>query len=157
MSANCIRSLLLQPHPTPADQSLARHLLPRLLAFVADTDPEDPENSRSLVAHALCQYVGTLPAGPASAAAMALVLPALLARALSEGQDAYAETSGRLLELASANQTAFRGVVGGLGEGQRGFMEEVIRSGRAGGGGKVRQGEEGERGPSIALKMDFGG
>ncbi len=71
---------------------------------------------------------------------MALVLPALLARALSEGQDAYAETSGRLLELASADQTAFRGVVGGLGEGQRGFMEEVIRSGRAGGGGKVRRG-----------------
>jgi hypothetical protein len=96
---------------------------------------------------------------------MALVLPALLARALSEGgqyqqEEVYRETSGRLLELASADQAAFRGVVGGMSEGQRGFLEEVIRSGRGGDGGRggaERDVEDGERGPSIALKMDFGG
>jgi hypothetical protein len=164
MSANCIRSLLLQPHPTLPDQSLARHLLPRLLAFVTDTDPDDPERARPLAAHALVGYVGTLSRDHAPVA-MALVLPALLARALSEGgqqqqqEEVYRETSGRLLELASADQAAFRGVVGGMSEGQRGFLEEVIRSGRGvdGGRGEERDAEDGERGPSIALKMDFGG
>ncbi|KAK4044717.1 Pof6 interactor protein 1 [Parachaetomium inaequale] len=135
IAASCIRTLLLQPHPTPADQSLARHLLPRLLAFVTDTDPEDPEGARGLVAHALCGYVGTLSGSGSAPVAMALVLPALLARALSEGREVYRETSGRLLELASADQGAFMGVVGGMGEGQRGFLEEVIRAGREAGGG----------------------
>ncbi|KAK4123547.1 ARM repeat-containing protein [Parathielavia appendiculata] len=158
IAANCIRSLLLQPNPTLADQSLARHLLPRLLTFVTDTNPEDPENARALVAHALCGYVATLSNNDARApVAMALVLPALLARAMSEGEEVYRETSGRLLELASADQNAFRGVVGGMSEGQRGFLEEVIRSGRQPDGrGKVG-GEDGVREPSIALKMDFGG
>lgn len=89
---------------------------------------------------------------------MALVLPALLARALSEGgAEVYRETSARLLELASADQSAFRAVVGGMSEGQRGFLEEVIRAGRQGGGGGGVGREEGVREPSIALKMDFGG
>lgn len=134
---------------------MARHLLPRLVAFVTNTDPEDPEHARALVAHALCQFVGTLSKDHAPVA-MALVLPTLLARALSEGAEVYRETSGLLLELASANQVAFRGVVGGLGEGQRGFMEEVIRSGRQD-GGRVQRGDDGAREPSIALKMNFGG
>ncbi|EAQ91112.1 hypothetical protein CHGG_03047 [Chaetomium globosum CBS 148.51] len=160
IAASCLRTLLLQPQPTPADQSLARHLLPRLLAFTTDTNPEDPEQARALVAHALCGYVGALGGTDRAPVAMALVLPALLARALSEGVVVYRETSGRLLELASADQVAFRGVVGGMSEGQRGFLEEVIRSGREAGGaaGGVGRGESGGvREPSIALKMDFGG
>ncbi|KAK4106368.1 ARM repeat-containing protein, partial [Parathielavia hyrcaniae] len=163
IAANCIRSLLQQPSPTLADQSLARHLMPRLLGFVTDTDREDPERARGLVAHALCGYVAGLGRGSDNGAArapvaMALVVSALLARALSEGGEVvYRETSGRLLELASADQEAFRRVVGGMSEGQRGFLEEVIRSGRqVDGGGKVG-GEDGAREPSIALKMDFGG
>ncbi|CRJ98312.1 hypothetical protein BN1723_008676 [Verticillium longisporum] len=55
IAANCIRSLFLQPNPTPADQSLARYLLPRLVAFVTNTDPEDPERARALVAQTLTQ------------------------------------------------------------------------------------------------------
>ncbi|KAH6636413.1 armadillo-type protein [Chaetomium tenue] len=160
IAASCLRTLLLQPQPTPADQSLARHLLPRLLAFTTDTNPDDPEQARSLVAHALCGYVGALGGSDRAPVAMALVLPALLARALSEGGGVYRETSGRLLELASADQVAFRGVVGGMAEGQRGFLEEVIRSGReaGGAGGGAGKGESGGvREPSIALKMDFGG
>ncbi|KAK4115288.1 ARM repeat-containing protein [Canariomyces notabilis] len=155
IAANCIRSLLLQANPTPADQTIARHLLPRLIAFVTNTEPEDPENARSLIAHALCQYVATL-SKDRTALAMTLVLPTLLSRAASEGRDAYRETSARLLELAAANQSAFRSVVAGLGEGQRAFMEEVIRSGREGDGRAQRAGDEASQ-PSIALKMNFGG
>ncbi|KAH6624733.1 armadillo-type protein [Chaetomium sp. MPI-SDFR-AT-0129] len=166
MAASCLRTLLIAPStsssssPTAADNSLARHLLPRLLAFLTNTDPEDPESARALVAHALCAYVATLSQTPRASVAIALVLPALLSRALSEGEGVYAETSVRLLELASADQGAFRGVVGGLGEGQRGFLEEVIRSGRAAGanqGAGAGDEDEGNKEPSIALKMNFGG
>ncbi|KAL2263736.1 hypothetical protein VTK26DRAFT_5380 [Humicola hyalothermophila] len=180
IAANCIRSLLLvQQSPAAAaaappnsvsdlaDQTIARYLLPRLLSFVVTTDPDDdPENARSLVAHALCAYVGTLSADHRPVA-VALVLPALLARALSEGggdgdgaNSVYRETSARLLELASADQNAFRAVVAGMSEGQRAFLEEVIKAGRQGASAAGRGGGDGGgevREPSIALKMDFGG
>ncbi|KAK4232055.1 armadillo-type protein [Podospora fimiseda] len=163
ISSNCIRSLLLQPNQTVADQTLIRHLLPRLINFVTNvgTNSEDPENARALVAQGLCQYVGTLD-GTHAAVAMALVLPTLLARASSEeGKEVYRETSTRLLELASGNQGAFRGVVVGLSESQRGFMEEVIKEGRRVGEENKNRGGDGDDNeggrPSIALKMNFGG
>ena len=156
IAANCARSLLLQPKPTPADHSLARHLLPRVLAFATNTEPEDPERARSLVCATLSAFVGVVPSASVPVA-MALVIPALLSRAASEeGQAVYRETSARLLELASANQAAFRGVVAGMSEGQRAFLEEVIRAGRQTGGPVDDEEEEGER-PTIALKMNFGG
>ncbi|KAI1085885.1 ARM repeat-containing protein [Whalleya microplaca] len=154
IAANCIRSLLLQSSPTPADQSIARYLLPRLIAFVVDTDPEDPEGARKLVAHALTQYVSTIDSDHAQIA-MSIVVPALLSRAASEGAEVYRETSVRLLELASTNQTSFKGVVTAMSEGQKAFMEEVIRSGRQDGGTEKDTNNAGQ--PSIALKMDFGG
>lgn len=129
---------------------------------MTDTGPEDPENARALVAQALCQYVATL-SRDHTPIAMALVLPALLARALSESKEGkegtesvYRETSGRLLELASADQDAFRAVVAGMGEGQRGFLEEVIRSGRQEAARRDAAAQQASQ-PSIALKMDFGG
>lgn len=164
MAANCLRTLVLlatHAHATPADQSLARALLPRLVAFVVRTDAEDPERARALVAHTLCQYAAGVSRDHAPVA-MALVVPTLLARAAAEDEEdeekdeVYRETSARLLELASADQAAFRGVVGGMSEAQRGFMEGVIRSGRSGGGAQ-QKGEEGEERPTIALKMNFGG
>ncbi|KAK3938379.1 ARM repeat-containing protein [Diplogelasinospora grovesii] len=173
IAAKCIRSLLLQPPnsnstTSAANQSIARYLLPRLIGFVTG-ETEDPENARSLVCHTLCQYVALLSKDHVTVA-MALIVPTLLSRAAaaaaaaaSEGggtrQDVYRETSARLLELAGVDQIAFRGVVGGMSEGQRAFMEEVIRSGRQagttvqrGGGSDVGGGQ-----PTIALKMDFGG
>lgn len=154
IAANCVRSLLLLPSPTPADQSIARYLLPRLVAFVTNTDPEDPENARRLVAHTLTQYVGAVGSDHAQIV-MAVVAPALLSRASSEGAEVYRETSTRLLEMASTDQTAFRGIVAAMSEGQKAFMEEVIRSGRAPtDGGKGAANMSGQ--PSIALKMDFG-
>ncbi|KAI0103088.1 ARM repeat-containing protein [Hypoxylon sp. NC0597] len=154
IAANCIRSLLLQPSPTPADQSIARYLLPRLIAFVVDTEPEDPEEARKLVAHTLTQYVASLGSGH-SQIAMSVVVPALLSRAASEGAEVYHETSARLLELASADQAGFRGVVAAMNEGQKAFMEEVIRSGRQTSGPAKGSNNTGQ--PTIALKMDFGG
>ena len=110
------------------------------------------------------------------AVATALVLPALLARASGEldkwqeenlstsgtasaaaeadRNTIYKETSGRLLELASADPAAFRGVVGGLNESQRAFMEEVIKAGRQAEAAKPAASSNGQ--PTIALKMDFG-
>ncbi|CAJ2506869.1 Uu.00g080550.m01.CDS01 [Anthostomella pinea] len=154
IAANCVRSLLLQASPTPAAQSVARYLLPRLVAFVADTDPEDPEGARKLVAHTLTQYVSIVGKDHAQIA-MSIVAPTLLSRAASEGAEVYHETSARLLELASADQTGFRGVVSAMSEGQKAFMEEVIRSGRQTGDAGRDTGNAGQ--PTIALKMDFGG
>lgn len=90
------------------------------------------------------------------AVATALVAPALLSRAASEGAETYRETSARLLELASVDQAAFRGVVAGMSEGQRAFVEEVIRSGKRTGEVESEDGG-GAAQPTIALKMDFGG
>ncbi|KAI1344285.1 armadillo-type protein [Xylariaceae sp. FL0016] len=161
IAANCLRSLMLQPNPSPAAQSIARYLLPRLISFVADTDPADPEKARKHVAHTLTQYVSVVIAANKAGqqqtqTAMSVVVPTLLSRAATEDGDetVYRETSARLLELAGASQAAFRTVVAAMGEGQRAFMEEVIRSGQ----GKGEVEERGDSGqPSIALKMDFGG
>ncbi|KAK8061185.1 hypothetical protein PG997_015406 [Apiospora hydei] len=161
IAANCVRSLLLQASPTPADQSIARYLLPRLVSFVTNTDPEDPEGARKLVALSLAQYVSHV--GPDHAQiVMAIVAPTLLSRAASEGQGVYAETSARLLEMAASGpeyQAAFRGIVAAMSEGQKAFMEEVIRHGRSqreeAAADKNGAGSGGGQ-PTIALKMDFG-
>ncbi|CAK7198854.1 hypothetical protein SEUCBS139899_001521 [Sporothrix eucalyptigena] len=193
IAANCCRSLLLHTRATAADQSIGRYLLPRLLAFVTNVEPEDPEGARGLVAGTLSAFVAKAAAqatatnGSATggnrtsvAVATALVLPALLARASGELEkwqeenlgttndvdgvsavaeadrnNIYKETSGRLLELASADPAAFRGVVGGLNESQKAFMEEVIKAGRQAEAAKPAASSNGQ--PTIALKMDFGG
>ncbi|KAG5930409.1 hypothetical protein E4U42_001656 [Claviceps africana] len=156
IAASCARSLLLQSSPTAADQSIARYLFPRLIAFVTNVEPEDPERARFLVAHSLCSYVGAIPKTRVSAA-MALVIPTLMTRAAGEGEEIYRETSTRLLELAATNQEAFRATVGAMNSGQRTFLEEVIRSGQqAGGSGDTSSASDPGK-PSITLKMDFGG
>lgn len=148
--------MLLQPAPTSADLSIARYLFPRLIAFVTDTDPEDPENARALIAHTLCQYVGIVDKAR-RLSAMTVVIPTLMARATAEGDEVYRETSARLLELAAIDQETFRAVVGGMSDGQKAFLEEVIRFGQqnTGQANKAASGSSGQ--PTIALKMDFGG
>ncbi|KAH7170561.1 armadillo-type protein [Dactylonectria macrodidyma] len=156
IAANCIRSMLLQSTATAADLSIARFLFPRLVGFVTDTNSDDPENARALIAHALCLYVGTVDKSRV-VAAMPLVIPMLMARASAEGEDVYRETSTRLLEIAAVDQPTFRAVVGGMSGGQKTFLEEVIRFGRQ----TTEQADKTDLGspgqPSIALKMDFGG
>ncbi|KAF7556071.1 hypothetical protein G7046_g6405 [Stylonectria norvegica] len=156
ISANCIRSLLLQPTPTAADLSIARFLFPRLIAFITNADPDDPEQARSLVAHSLCQYVGTVDKSRVPTA-MSLVIPTLMARATAEGDDVYGETSARLLELAAVDQATFRIVVGAMSDSQKTFLEEVIRSGRQTSDAADKAAARAGGQPSIALKMDFGG
>jgi hypothetical protein len=156
VAAGCIGTLLLQSPKTPADQSISRYLLPRLISFTTNTANDDPENARALVTHALTIYTTTLP-GPQKAIAMSVVVPTLLARANREGEDVYQETSARLLDLAGSDQAAFRSVVGGMSAEQKGFMESVIWKGRQiRGAGKAVDENEG-REPTIALRMDFGG
>lgn len=157
MAANCTRSLLVQSYPTLADQSIARTLLPPLIAFVTNAGPEDPEQARALVAHTLVQYVGTL-SEDVTPAAMALVVPTLLARAASASgarEHVYSETSARLLELAAFDQTAFRSVVAAMSEAQKAFVDDVIRAGLPADTETKRADDTGQ--PSIALKMSFGG
>lgn len=108
------------------------------------------------MAHTLAKYVAIV-SPDHKALAMTLVIPTLLSRAASEGNDTAIcrETSARLLELAAADQIAFRGVVAGMSEAQRGYMEEVIRSGTQ--SENVERDVSGDSGqPTIALKMDFG-
>jgi hypothetical protein len=157
VAAGCIRTILLGSPKTAADQSITRYLLPRLIAFVTNVENEDPENARALISQALTMFVSSLK-GEQKAVGMAAIIPTLLERANKEGEESFAETSTRLLELASADQASFRGVVGGMTEEQKGFMENVITKGRQTAGAKRRDHDDGQgREPTIALRMDFGG
>jgi hypothetical protein len=119
---------------------------------------EDPEKSRSLIAHSLTSFTVALPKAQLSAG-MSLIIPTLLSRASKEGSagGVYQETSARLLELAGASQDAFRGVVGVMTDSQKGFMEEVIKSGRTNAGPIRKVESEVDAEPTIALRMNFGG
>lgn len=153
VASSCIRSILVHTPKTSADQSIIRHLLPRLLTFITATSTDDPENARPLISHALTLYISTL--NPSQQGlAMALLIPAFLSRASSEGHTIYVETSTRLLDLAGADQAAFRGVVAGMNEAQKAFLEVVVRAGRQ---SQVTQRVSSDDGrePTIAL-MNFG-
>ncbi|KAJ2906773.1 Pof6 interactor protein 1 [Zalerion maritima] len=167
IAANCIRSLLLNPHPTTADQTMHRFFLPRLVKFITDVSPSDPEGARTLVSQSLVQFVSAVSLPERRPVAMALVFPALLKRAADEGgemeaagEDAaslYKETSERFLELAALDQMAFKGIVAGLGEEQKTFFEKVLVSGRDSARDRRKSDDGGGEQPTIALKMDFGG
>jgi hypothetical protein len=106
--------------------------------------------------HALTSFTTTL-SGPQKAVAMSVIVPTLLARANGEGESVFKETSARLLDLAGSDQAAFRGVVGGMTDGQKGFMESVILKGREdSGASKVKEINDEGKEPTIALRMDFG-
>jgi hypothetical protein len=105
--------------------------------------------------HALTAFVTTL-AGPQKVVAMSVIVPTLLARANSEGEEVYRETSARLLDLAGSDQAAFRGVVANMTDTQKQFMESVIVAGRQAGQVQAKGADGEEREPTIALRMDFG-
>lgn len=135
--------------------TVARYLIPRLIPFVTNVEPEDPEHARSLVAHSLCLYVGTVDAERAPAA-MSLVIPMLMARATAEGEDLYSEISSRLLEVAAMSQDAFRSIVGAMSAAQRTLLEEVVRSGRQASSNTKQDASDSSGQPTIQLKMNFG-
>lgn len=180
IAAGCLRSILLNPPTSPTDEAIARHLFLPLVRFVLETGP-DPENSRSLVAHALTSFATTLPttAAPANTAkgngsdstpttaAFGILIPMLLTQASvsvepKNSQIVFPEIAARLLDLAGADATSFRNAVASMTPDQKGFMEEVLKAGGAwaqqskkgdGGIDGARQGGE----HSIALKLNFGG
>jgi|SRR5580700_7901633 hypothetical protein len=130
--------------------------MPHLISFITNTENEDPENARGLIAHILTSFVTTLKQ-PQLSVAMSLIVPTLLSRASIEKSSpaVYQETSARLLELAGADQATFRGIVAVMTEGQKAFMEGVIKSGRESAAERKVLGGEGRK-PTIALRMDFG-
>ena len=142
---------------TSCNQEIVKYLLPRLVTFVTtNLGSADVEliQAQSGVCAVLTGFVGSM-VGEQSVVAMALIVPTLLARAASE-KSLWRETAGRLLELVGVDQGGFRKVVSGMAVRQRGFMEEVLRSGAVGekgGQGEVKQ-QQGQ--PTIALKMNFG-
>ncbi|KAI9673092.1 MAG: hypothetical protein M1829_004406 [Trizodia sp. TS-e1964] len=161
VAANCIRSLLLLTPSTPTSQSIARHLLPRLVAYLTASAAPDPENIRPLIAHALTSFSTTLESTHQSSIYFSLLVPALLSRASKEGEVIHRETALRLTELAKTNQVAFRAIIGGMDGEQKSFIEAIIRRGASGAGSSLGENaeekDETEAAPTIALRMNFMG
>ncbi|KAI4916154.1 hypothetical protein J4E85_010242 [Alternaria conjuncta] len=154
VAAGCCRSLLLLPKKGALETSLAKLILPPTLAFLATpSDVEGLDESRTTLAQTLVTFISTLPQPSQRQTATKIIIPALLARAQKEPK-ASQEIAARLLEIASADQQAFRGVVTGLNADQRSFMEGVLKSGQ--GPRRQEASREDDGMPKIALKMDFG-
>lgn len=180
IAAGCLRSILMASPtstPSPTDEAIARHIFLPLVRFVLEPGP-DPENSRSLVTLALTSFATSLPMIPIAttnlesnstptAAAFGILIPMLLTRASASTEpdptlSLFPEIAARLLDLAGADPTAFRNAVASMTPDQKGFMEEVLKTGgawaqqnRKGKLGDASDGASGE--PSIALKLNFGG
>jgi hypothetical protein len=129
-------------------------MLPQTLSFLANpSDVEGLEESRTTLAQTLASFISILPEPDQRQLASKIIIPALLARAQKEPNTIH-ETAARLLEIAAADQAAFRTVVGGLSAEQRSFIEGVLKSGQGPVRREVRSGEDEQ--PKIALKMNFG-
>ncbi|KAJ5041490.1 HEAT repeat protein-like protein [Bipolaris maydis] len=135
------------------ETSLAKLLLPPTLSFLAiPSEVEGLEESRTTLAQTLVSFISTLPEPAQRQVACKIIIPALLSRAEKEPK-ATQETATRLLEIAGADQQAFRTVVTGLTPEQRSFMEGVLKSGQGPRRQEVNREDDGM--PKIALKMDF--
>ncbi|KAH7371998.1 HEAT repeat protein-like protein [Pyrenochaeta sp. MPI-SDFR-AT-0127] len=154
VAAGCCRSLLLLPKKGALETDLAKMLLPQVLSFLANpSEVEGLEESRTTLAQTLVAFISTLPKPEQREIAAKIIIPALLARAEND-PNAISETALRLLEIAGADQSAFRGVVAGLSAEQRTFMESVLKSGQGPAKREASRDDDGQ--PKIALKMDFG-
>lgn len=154
VAAGCCRSLFLLPKKGTLETSLAKVMLPHILSFLANpSDVEGIDESRTTLAQTLVSFVSTLSQAPQRQLAAKIIIPALLSRAQSE-PDATRESAARLLEIAQADQAAFREVVAGLSAEQRSYMESVLKSGQGQAKREVSRDDDGQ--PKIALKMDFG-
>lgn len=155
VAAGCCRSLLLLPKKGALESGLAKAMLPQTLSFLATpSDVEGLDESRTTLAQTLVAFISTLPKPEQRQLGAKIIIPALLSRAQNESA-AIGETATRLLEIASADQHAFRGVVAGLSTEQRALMESVLKSGQGPARKEVIRDDDGQ--PKIALKMDFGG
>jgi len=154
VAANCLRSLLFTALKSPSDEAAFRFLFPRLLHFLIDTSVDDPENVRAVISHMLASAVKAVPSD-LRPALCAMVIPTLLKRAALQGPTIHEETATRLLEVAGADQAAFRILVGQMGGEQREFLETLLRSQRVQHRQDQADSEEADVKPSISLRMDF--
>ncbi|KAL3448525.1 armadillo-type protein [Aspergillus insuetus] len=169
VAAGCIRSILLSPTPkSPTDEVMARYLTPRLITFLVgipsesgDT-PNDPENSRTVIARTLvsCITMANTFAAEEAPTAMSLVMSCLLARAKREGESVHKETAVYLLELAKSNQQIFRALVASMNAEQKALLEGILRSVNVGAGSGADREESTQAAgqqsmPSIALRFDL--
>lgn len=154
VAAGCCRSLLLMPKKGALETSLAKMMLPQVFSFLANpSEVEGLDESRTTLAQTLVSFISTLASPDQRQMAAKIIIPALLSRAENEPK-AISETASRLLEIAGADQAAFRGVVAGLSAEQRTFMESVLKSGQGPARREVSRDDDGQ--PKIALKMNFG-
>ncbi|KAF2826541.1 ARM repeat-containing protein [Ophiobolus disseminans] len=153
VAAGCCRSLMLLPKRELFDMDLTMQMLPHAISFLANpSSVEGLEESRTTLAQTLVSFISTLSRLEQRQVATKIIVPALLMRAQRE-PDTRQETATRLLELASADQTAFRTVVGGLSAAQRSFIENVLKSGQGPARREISRDDDGQ--PKIALKMEF--
>ncbi|KAB8269877.1 armadillo-type protein [Aspergillus minisclerotigenes] len=161
VAAGCLRSILLASTGSLTDEVIARYLFPRLIAFVVGCPmengdvPNDPENSRTVIARTLVSYVSNASDIPT---ALSIVMSTLLARGKREGQAVYQETAAHLLELAKTDQSVFRSLVATMAPEQKALLEDILRSVNIDSGANKStrdsvQAQQNE--PSIALRFDF--
>lgn len=164
VAASCLRSILGKPGSrSMTDDAIAHHLIPRLIAFLvgcpADSGevPNDPENSRSVIARTLVSCATSDSIWPAAKATkMSLITSTILARARNEGQSVHQESAAYLLELAKADQLIFRTLVASMNGVQKSLLEEVLRSASTESSRSEDVDHHSQQAaPTIALRMDF--
>lgn len=159
VAANCIRTLLQTNPKSSCDDATGRLLWPRIVLFVGDDDTEDPEGVRPILAQALVGSVSTLRKSQRQSA-MSILIPMLLLRADTEQpngsqENIQKEVASRLLELAAADQQAFRATAGLLDEGTRDTFEQLLRAAGVGRRQDSDTDEMNDSKPTIELRMDF--
>ncbi|KAE8354782.1 armadillo-type protein [Aspergillus coremiiformis] len=161
VAAGCLRSIFLTSIRSPTDEVIARYLFPHLISFLVGCPmengdiPDDPENSRTVIARTLVSYVSNASDIPT---ALSIVMSALLARGKREGQAVYKETAAHLLELAKTDQSVFRGLVATMNLEQKTLLEDILRNVDVDSSpNKVARDsmQVPQSMPSIALRFDF--
>ncbi|EXJ80431.1 hypothetical protein A1O1_08576 [Capronia coronata CBS 617.96] len=160
IAAGCMRSLLLTNPKTQCEGVIGRILWTRLIPFISDAEAEDPEGVKTPLAQALVSSVLTLQ-GSGRFAAMSILVPLLLLRAKqipsgSSSETVEKESAARLLELAAADQVAFKVTAGLLAEEQRTELESLLRATAVGSKQETASSDNVESRPAIELRMDFG-
>jgi hypothetical protein len=146
VAAGCYRTLVAH---TVAPRVTFTHAVGFLLD--APDHLDGMHETKPIMAQALTLSVSKLPADR-KPAAVVVTVHALLQRAGRDGPAAHEWIAARLLELAAADQTAFRAVVAALSGPEKVLMEQILMSRTASKG--PRQDAVANE-PTIALKMDF--
>ncbi|KAK4889748.1 hypothetical protein LTR27_011460 [Elasticomyces elasticus] len=148
VAAGCIRTLLMAGVGPAA-------LLGESTSFLADAiDLEGLQEGRILTAQTLAAYASRISTSQRPAA-IALFMMTLLEWASKTGVAVFPETGARLLDLAAADNATFRAVVSTMDGERKALLERILKA-RAG-VQRAKSDMDGDREPTIALKMNFGG